>query len=250
MKNPRVRVERQLGEVWRILQKETKALRCELRPKQPADAFTVTQLEDGLIVSEFHPICMRVTEKANKARTNLYVAIDGSLTVHKTDDKPVTSAQKASAAYFRQTGKPARLKHVFAMHYDHLDTRIFDEFGHPTLHAQVKGNAKAAAIVNDRFNTQFAPVAEEDDMLKGILSNTRLPSAAMDPLCVILQVLGDQVVNGESGEEAMNCFRRTRDAVARVRSDIVTVSVLEDAIAAKCFRSPHWYPIRTDGDLT
>lgn len=240
MKNIRATLDRELGEVWSTLQKETRTLGCELRPKRHTDAATVSE-DGGRVTFEFKPLCMKVTEKAYARNANLYVAIAGRAVFEMCEDKPRSINFASSAAYFREM-KTGSLKHVFAMHYDHVrtDEKPVD-FGHPTFHAQIKAAPDKFEVVNDRFHTDFEAIRPEDDLVQNLLSNARLPTANMDPLCIILQVLGDHVVNVTSSDQNKESFRRSRDAVAKFRSDLSTAAVLNAGLDARCLRGPHWY---------
>ena len=242
MSSPIPTLSRELAEIWQVLQREVSILNCELRPKRFADAI-ILKADGDRVRCEFKPLCMRVKEKAAARITKLYIAIEGRVDFATVGGEQRAITFASSAAYFRESPKGDELEHVYAMHYDHVPTdegRV--DFGHPTYHCQTKAMDAKRSIVNDAYHTRFAQISADMNWMRGLLTNVRMPTAYMDPFCVILQVLGDHVVNDASAASHKKRFQRSKAAVRKIRSTIEAASMLEDVVAAKCFRGAHWYP--------
>ena len=79
--------------------------------------------------------------------------------------------------------------------------------------------ARFVGDINAAHHRRFADVVPADNLVQGLLSNVRIPTAHMDVFSVFLQVLGDHLVSEASDPEKSSSLNRVREAVSAFQSD-------------------------------
>jgi hypothetical protein len=230
-------VVRVINSTWATLQAELPKMGGEARPKAAADVFSFTIDDEGILVT-IAPVSFRVKEKAAAGECAVYVTVEGTMLFSskcaKTDLR--TTGFGTRVGYFREI-TDRRLKHVYGIHYDHDDKLP----AHPVYHSQMATMAGFVANINASHNRSFDMIAQEDDLVQGLLRNVRVPTAYMDAFSVFLQILADHLVSASSDQKVTNAFARVQSAVTSFRSDPSAARRLDAVSEERCFRSRHWY---------
>lgn len=229
-------IERRVREAWSSLYSELRKMGGDARPNQSADIFVVRPTDAGVEV-EVQPVTFRLKEKAARTDSSIYVTVTGAIlfSPESTRDNMRASGFATRVGYFREV-EDKRLKHVYGIHYDYDDELP----AHPVYHSQIASMAGYVEHINAAHNRQFEAVANEDDYVKGLLGNVRIPTAHMDPFSVFLQIVGDHLVTG-TNDDGRLAFIRAQEAMSTIRSAPSAASRLNSAIDQQCFRSNHWY---------
>jgi hypothetical protein len=231
-------IDRAVNQVWNVLQAELPKMGGDARPKHAADAFAVVSVDAAGIRLRVNPISFRVKEKAGSSGLLIYVTIEGDVlfSPNCTRQNLLTTQFATRVGYFREVDAQ-RLKHVFGVHYDY-DGLLQ---AHPVYHSQMASMVSFIDHINRLYNTAFEPIADEDDLVRGLLGNVRIPTAQMDPFSVFVQVVGDHLVSDASDPAVAAAFSNVRRSMAAFRSDPDAAPRLQQVLNLNCFRSHHWY---------
>jgi hypothetical protein len=229
-------IERRVREAWGNLYAELRKMGGDARPNQSADIFVVRPTDAGVEVA-VQPVTFRVKEKAARTDTSIYITVSGRLlfSPESTRDDMRASSFATRVGYFREVADK-RLKHVYGIHFDY-DDRLP---AHPVYHCQIASMADCVEHINAAHNRQFDAIANDDDYVKGLLGNVRIPTAHMDPFSVFLQIIGDHLVT-EVNDDGRLAFTRAQQAMSSIRSAPTAAARLNTALNQQCFRANHWY---------
>lgn len=229
-------IEGRVRSVWETFFAEIVKMGGDARPKQAADIFTAAPGDNGIEVT-VKPVSFLLKEKASHTGKSIFVTVAGTLIFSKESTRQDLRAQgfATRVGYFREVGNK-RLKHVYGVHYDYDDKLP----AHPIYHCQMASMADHVQHINSSHNRMFNAIDDEDDLVKGLLGNVRIPTAQMDPFSVFLQLLGDHLVS-EVNNDGRSAFVRAQNAVAAIRSRRDPNCRLDAVVSNQCFRSNHWY---------
>ncbi|MFI4994964.1 MAG: hypothetical protein ACHQAQ_04175 [Hyphomicrobiales bacterium] len=223
--------------MWDRFQAEIPKLGGTMRPKKSSDVFSYVEDEAGTHVT-VKALCLHLKEKAAAIQSQIFVALEGRVSFDPSSTRKDlrTSDFQTRVAYFKEI-EPRRLRHIYGIHFDHDDKLP----AHPVFHSQISSIRELAGVVNDRYHRTFEPVAEEDDFVRGLLANVRIPTAHMDVFSVLLQVLGDHFVNEMSDAMIRKSFDLLTSASGTFKSCMTGASRLGAVLDQRCFRASHWY---------
>lgn len=215
---------------------------CEIRPTDPRSFYQVRNDREGLTF-DFPVTGLRLRRVAGDDKASLYVALSGTIvfdTEQKTG-KPLVHWFSTRISYFHAS-KAGMVNHLLALHYDCDPARP----GHPLYHAQLSSNPTEVAAnlqeLNRLFGTNLA--LDKDAMCAtGAANKVRIPSAHMDMMSVIAQLVADHLIDSNSNEEQKDGFERMRDRLLFFKSHPERDGRMKSVVTNNCFRGLRWYPL-------
>lgn len=219
---------------WNSAMEALGAFSLNVVPNDPWSIFSLTtshRQKPGELSFTINPVTFNVPERAGDTRLNVYISVRGWINL---DEKQVTNKTLCAvgfgteAAYFRS--KDGILNHVFGVHYD----CSLDEVGHPTFHSQQRSYKDRDTEIITHFQLKSA----DEDPLKNILRNVRIPTAQMDFFALLVQICADHLIDQNSDPEQLKNFDKIRASSAEVHG---VTDLLQRLQVAKCTRGGHWY---------
>jgi len=227
---------RAINQTWlETLGRLSKMPLTSVRPQQPSDIFKRSVDPSGAIKFEVAPIVLRIPEKPNGNKPNLFVVVSGWISFEAALDdggQLRTRSYNTKVAYFR--AEHSNLWHVYGTHYDLDPLRI----GHPVFHAQMSPALEMADSIKTHHPGDWAGF---DKGVGNLLRHVRVPTAQMDVFAVLLQIASDHLVNSESSEDVKTQYYHLRTIVEAFLGAAEDQAGLQRSIQLKCHRSPHWY---------
>ena len=232
---------RQWGEVTAALAKMGRSV--NVRPDDGWRIFKPVDQSPGEF--EIGPVVFNlpeVTRARGPRNLRREVALDLFIVVHGTilvrpDDKSakglLTEKFMTRVAYFRR--KATGLSHVYGTHCDFS----LNEVGHPVFHSQLRSYCEYSQYVREQFGVAGT---DDEDCVKGLLQNVRVPTAQLDVFSVFLQICADHLLGQSSGEEERRAFDMLKSKGGFLRGAASQAPHLVSEAATSCYRATHWYP--------
>lgn len=204
----------------------------------PDNGFEVIRLDSSapsdVVKFDVGPVVFNLPEKATHRSPNLFIVMQGWLTIEGNELKKSSLLTKdfgTEIGYFRL--KQRNLEHVYGAHFD------MDEKGpgHPVFHVQFGSQPLFGPIVHSAFKRD----EEVIDRISGVLGNVRTPSAQMDIFSVITQICADHLIWRDSAAEAKKAFIDVRRTGSFLVGAAHRLAFLNNAHASNCYRGSHWY---------
>ena len=237
-------------EVWRVRQKvwetwDKSILSLEklngylsVLPRSAEDIFVNACIDaDGVVKFDIRPVFLSVTERRSNRSKNIFVAMDGWLSLKMQNVGTVrllTESFGTRVGYFRT--KKHELHHVFGAHYD----MVVGDATHPVFHAQMKFHQKFA----DKLTQQHQFLCKTIDHTDGIYRAIRIPTAQMDFFSVLLQVCADHLISGHSCSNDLAVFKEIKERCGILVGAAHKLRFLNSATASSCYRATHWYDVQ------
>jgi hypothetical protein len=232
---PPTRAQRRLGMAFEKATRQMRSMNqaTDMRPSNWHDAVRVEAVRgDIALTCSFGPVVMRVPERANHSKTELYVVVSGRMSLEASTAATANPLQILSfgteVAYFRHAS--GSLTQVFGAHYDFDPSAL----AHPVFHAQLATNDDMARHAIELYDLKPSAVVP---LSGNLLKNIRLPSAQLDFLTVITQICADHLIWKESPLDALRVFNELRNDCAVVHGIMPSPS----PTGSDCTRGQHWY---------
>lgn len=231
------RVMQKVNDAWQAaiygLQQMSQA--SSVLPQSGYEAFRLdANAPDDEVKFNFGPIVFNVPERPNRRSPDLFVVVQGWLTLEGPDFKALPLKTKnfgTEVGYFRQKGRS--LEHVYGAHFDMDEVRP----GHPIFHVQFGSQQAFVAAVHALFKRDEAVV----DRVGAVLGTVRTPSAQMDVFSVVAQICADHLMWQDSSKDVKDAFAKLRQSCDFLVGAAHRLPFLSGAHAAGCYRASHWY---------
>lgn len=212
---------------------------------RPPDGWTIFSRVDHIAGKfELTPVVFRLPENTRVGTRSLrsdvvmdlFVVVAGSITVRPDEANRkslITDAFKTRVAYFRQ--RPQGLSHVYGAHCDFA----LNEVGHPIFHSQLRSFCEYAEYVREHYDIGGDV---DEDLVRCLLQNVRVPTAQMDVFSVFLQLCADHLLGKWSGDRQKQAFDDLVKENRFLRGAASQAPHMTSQAAATCYRANHWYP--------
>src|SRR5215218_4719682 len=182
---------RTLVSQWDHLKAEIQRLKPSVEIR-PSDGFAIFRPVDGgdpgIASFDLARVVFNLPERADRSRTDLFVAVEGQLSFRRSQDRGreslATHAFATKVAYFRRSANC--LTHVYGAHYDFS----LSEVGHPVFHGQMRSYLELAEGIRQHFGINHEVV----DNVRGLLRTVRVPTAQMDAFSLFVQLCADHLL--------------------------------------------------------
>jgi hypothetical protein len=167
---------------------------------------------------------------------DLFIVVHGTIVLRPDENSArglLTEKFMTRVAYFRR--QAAGLSHVYGTHCDFS----LNEVGHPVFHSQLRSYCEYSKYVREQFEVAGT---DDEDCVRGLLQNVRVPTAQLDVFSVFLQICADHLLGQSSGEEEKRAFDILKSKGGFLRGAAAQAPHLMSEAATSCYRATHWYP--------